>query len=435
MNIMKQQNLWLSVLLMGSMTTFISCSDDDGGGTSAPALEIESIMANGTDLETGENTELDLNAATAAEDVPLDATITIEFAGDVDASTATSSNINLTNGSTTVDAAVSASGSTVTLDPTEELERGTDYTLNITSALKADDGGSFATVTRSFKTAGRAEVTPPQADSQVAYWSLDGNADATVGDFETVYEQVTYTEDRFGFMSGAAKFDGATDPGTGDIIEIQANEAFMTPSRTISVWFMVDEADYTGSRFLMGQAVEKGFFAEIGGGLNWLKYATNHKLHPESDQAQAGATHAVNWGDAINGGGGGGEEGEVLQYNFEGDVTPLLHDKWTNLVMTYDAESGIKTLYIDGVKMREEHTQNNQEFSMIDMELNDAGVEDIINANLALGYAASRDNAATDWAKYETATNTFKGLMDDLRIFNVALSADEVSTLYDAEKP
>ena len=53
---MKQQNLWLSVLLMGSMTTFISCSDDDGGGTSAPALEIESIMANGTDLETGENT-------------------------------------------------------------------------------------------------------------------------------------------------------------------------------------------------------------------------------------------------------------------------------------------------------------------------------------------------------------------------------------------
>lgn len=435
MNTWKQFKLLLSLLLIGSTVSFLGCDNDDDTPDTPANIEVESIMASGTDLETGEQTEVDLNAATSAGSVPLDATIAITFSRDVDAATATATNVNLTNGTNTVDAAVSASGKTITINPTEDLARGTEYTLNINNAVAAADGGGFTAITRSFTTAGRAEVTPPQAESQVAYWSLDGNTEETVGEFTTAFEQVSYDEDRFGFMGGAAKFNGGPDPGTGDMIEIEANDAFMTPSRTISVWFKVDEADYVSSRFLMGQAVEKGFFAEIGGELNWLKYATMHKLHPESEQALAGATHAVNWGDAINGGGGGGNEGDVLQYNFEGAVNPLLHNKWTNLVMTYDATTGIKKIYFDGVKMREEHTQNNPEYAMIDMEINEAGVEDLINKNLTFGWASSRENKATDWANFATATNTFKGLMDDVRIFSVALTDAEVTALFDAEKP
>jgi len=65
------------------------------------------------------------------------------------------------------------------------------------------------------------------------------------------------------------------------------------------------------------------------------------------------------------------------------------------------------------------------------MILNDL---DGVQNKLALGYFASRDNTNPDWAKYPNAASTFKGYMDDLRLFNVALSASEVSSLYTAEK-
>lgn len=426
---MKRTKLWLSMLLVGSTMAFLSCSSDDDNGGGAANMTVSSITAKGSDLSSGEPKEVDLNATTSGADVPLDAKIEIAFSKSIDASTATTGNINITAGSDMVDADINTSGSTVTLTPKEDLKRGTNYTLNISNGVTAEDGGKIAALTRTFKTAGRSEVDPPQAENLVAYWNLDGTADASVGGFETVFDQVSYDEDRFGFMGGAAKFGGATEPGNGDIIEIKADPAFMTPSRTISFWFKADGADYEDiNRFVIGQAFEKGFFVETGGSLNWLKFATSHKLKDIDG-------YATNWFDAINGGGADIEEGGVLRYNFEGDVSEFLNNKWANVIMTYDATTGVKIAYINGVKMREEATQNSDEWPMIDMAINESGVEDIINTNLTFGYAASRDNAATDWANYQTATNTFKGLLDDIRIFSVALSETEAKALYDAEKP
>ncbi len=53
--------------------------------------------------------------------------------------------------------------------------------------------------------------------------------------------------------------------------------------------------------------------------------------------------------------------------------------------------------------------------------------------NLTLGYLASTANTATGWAIYSEATNTFKGGMDDFRLWNVALTGEQVNTLFNAE--
>src|SRR5690554_1573718 len=125
MKTMKQTKLWLSMLLVGSTMAFLSCSSDDDNGGGAANLTITAITASGTDLESGEAIDVDLNGATAAQDVPLDATMAMAFSRDVDNATATTSNVTLKKGADVVDADVSVSGNTITLTPAEDLAQGT----------------------------------------------------------------------------------------------------------------------------------------------------------------------------------------------------------------------------------------------------------------------------------------------------------------------
>lgn len=425
---MKRMNVWLSVFLLGCMAVFTGCSDDSE--ETAPALEVETIMASGTSLETGEAVSVDLNGATAAEDVPLDAVVEVGFSRGVDVATATNANFSLVTGSETVALDANTSGSVVTLTPQSELNTGTEYTLTVSDNLRAADGGSFSSLSRTFKTAGRGEVTPPQAESQVAYWKLDGDAQATVGEAETVVEQVEYDTDRFGFMNSAASFNGASSPGTGDILEFSSPEGFVFPSMTTSVWFKVNPEDYAGSRFMYGVAVERGYFMELGtDAVSWMKNATSHRIDPDP----ANHEYGIAWTDPN----GSGDTGGPVLYNYSGSISELVADgEWHQLTITFDASTSYKTIFVDGNKiMQVDLDAETNEWFLKEMAIDERGVEAMIDTNLALGYAGSTQNQATGWAVYENAENTFKGMMDDFRIFNVALSESEVQNLYNAEKP
>ena len=241
---------------------------------------------------------------------------------------------------------------------------------------------------------------------------------------------MSYTTDRFGFTNSAAEFGGASEVGQGDIIEIESSDALLSASRTISVWIKVDKEDYADSRFLMGMAAERGFFMELGSdGIAWLKLPTNHALDPDP----MGHEFGINWSDP-NGDGAVG--GQVL-YEYEGSISDLVADgEWHQLVLAYDAGTSMKTIYVDGNKIMElDIDSETDEWYLKNMAIDSRGVEETIDTKLAFGYAGSRDNQATDWANYANAENTFKGSMDDVRIFSVGLSATEVQALYDAEKP
>ena len=109
-------NYFLLFTLIGSVT-FTSCKKDDD--TPNPDMLIESIMSGTTDLY----------GATAATGVSVTENIVVEFSTTVDA--ATLSAITLSQGNNDIAIAVSASGSTVTIDPTDPLFRGTNFDLEI----------------------------------------------------------------------------------------------------------------------------------------------------------------------------------------------------------------------------------------------------------------------------------------------------------------
>lgn len=438
---MKRMNFWLSLLLMGGMTTFISCSDDDGGGGSTPNLEIESIKANGTDLESGENKESDLNGATAAGDVPLDGTITIVFSKEADASTATASNINLTSGSTTVDATVNANGSSVTLNPTEELERGTDYTLNISGGLKAEDGGSFPAITRTFTTAGRAEVVPPQSDNQVAYWRFDGDATDELGNYDADAEiAVEYQEDRFGEQSSTAYFDGDVS-----IIEVNDAGSLMTDAEsfTLSFWVKTDSeghinqtGDPTGM-FVFGLGAFHGIQYEIYGSYDGSKFASSY-INAEGEEVSEDMWLPNGATDNTTGGWQGWDYARNLTAE---QMTSLLKDTWLHAIFTYDATEKRASLYYNGQLMKsfdfDLWPDGDVKRSVVGVTYK--GTEPEVYDDFTFGFVHSREGTLWDsepWGGYDFPTaQHFKGWLDDFRIFHAPFSAEDASALYDAEKP
>ncbi len=403
-----------SILLLGMMAfvitpLFTSCEKDPD------PLEVVSIMS-GT---------IDLAGATAAENVDVDEDIVITFNKKVTESLVASS-IEL-SASAEVTITTDVNNNVVTIShPT--LDPGTNFTLTIKNTLTADDGGKFDEFTITFKTYGKGIVTPPQAAHLVAYWLFDGNTNPYVGSFTTAYEKVSYTADREGFESSALSFGGAASAGTGDLVEITYADGLISPSMTISVWFKVDAADYDGSRFMFGLGVERGYFMELGSGaISWMKLATCHKVNPDP------MTHF--YGTAWTDPNGDGSVGGQTIYDYSGSISDLVCDgDWHQLIMTFDASTSIKTIYLDGAMlMQVDIDYDTTEWSLKDIEVNEMSATGLVK-NLALGFACSKTSTSTDWANYTTAQNTYKGLMDDFRIFDIALTSAEVTTLYNAEK-
>ena len=408
---------FLLLLLAVGVISIASCKDDD-----PTPLTLASLMAG----------SIDLNGATAATNVPINSNIVATFSADVDMTTATTSTITLSAGSTNVTLGITTSGSTVTLDPNNDLWGGAEFTLTF-NGLKSTDGEVMTTKTVTFKTAGIGLSTPPQASSQVLYLQLNGDITDITGNATQSYAQVSYTADRFGYAGGAAIFNGATSAGNGDIVELSGSQ-FVTPSTTISVWFKAALDDYTaGSKIMFGIATERGYFMEMGGEMNWMKFATSHMVSPDPNNHYFGTA----WTDPN----GDGQTNEQVLYDYNGSIQNLVKDNWHQLVMTHDAASSVKTIYVDGVKvMQVDLDVNATEWGLKDLKIADKadGTGEAIagiDPKLTLGFMCSRNNTATGWSNYAEATNTFKGALDDFRIFNKALTESEVTTFYNAEKP
>lgn len=404
---MKKLMTMLAVFAMAGLV-LNACKDDDP----AP-LTLATLKAG----------DKDLNGATGATDVAVNSPITIEFSTDVDATTANDNTILLTrtfNGAA-VAKAISVTGNKITVTPNASFFEGDQYKIELTGGLASTKGQSLETMNRTFGTVGIGLGTAPQSAKQILYVQFGNDIVDLTGNATKASSQVAFTADRFNKANSAANFRGATAAGNGDIVELTAN-SFIASSMTISVWFYINQADYVapGNKPLLGLAGNNGYFVEIGDGPtnpNWLKISTNHKVDPDP-MAHIVATQ---WGDF------GKTDANI-------DVNTLTKTGWHHLVMTFDAATYTKTDYLDGVKIKTFNTLDatNNEWNLKDMMLaTGAGIEN----KLALGYFASKANTNPDWAKYPTATSTFKGYMDDLRLFNVALSSSEVTTLYNAEKP
>lgn len=441
MNTMKKMRLWSIVLLAVGVLTFSGCGDDDDG----PAvLEITAITATGNDLKTGDEVTIDLNGVSTATDVPPNAILAVTFSREVDAATVNSSSVTLNNGTSDVPLDISVSGSTVSVSGSEELVRGTIHTISVSSEIKAQDGGSFVTASRTFTTAGRAPAVIPQEDKLVVYVPFEGAVTEEMG-HTVLDDNVGFATDRFGNFEASGDFNGTTN-----FVGIEYGADMSNASTTVSYWMKLPSSDdykaHIGTTdtgitqyvtFCIGgnngtyHEFNRFTCCDLGFDIDVLKYFTNH-VNSGSASALAGS-HIEMKNE-------GNPDGDRV---VEVDNLGWLEDntgEWIHIVTTWEASGHRKAFFINGVPSTVYELTPSAEYSLdaatIDVDGIDADPTNSKNLYLGTGvpyWATINNNVVTPFRGDKPFA--FKGQMDDFRMFSVALTDQEVLDLYNAEKP
>lgn len=422
------------------LITFTRCGEDDPS-----ALKIVSVTATGTDLDTGNETTVDLNSTTSATDVPPDGVITITFNKAVDASTATDANITLSDDDEDVDITVDVDGNEVTITPDEPLAQGTLYTIEVSGTVDANDGGSFQTASRTFTTAGTAPAVVPQSDKLVVYIPFNGTV-ADEGGHTILNDEITFGEDRHGNFESSGSFNGTTN-----YVGVEYGDDMDNASTTVSYWVKLPaSADYAAHigttavddikqyvTFCIGgnngtyHEWSRFTCCELGYDIDVLKYFTNHLNSGTASEMAGSHIEMKNEGNPA-----GDKIVEVNNPNWIEDAT----GQWVHIVTSWNTASRRKSFYINGVPSTVYQLTPSEEYALDDAIIDVAGI-DLDESNSRNLYIGS---GVPYWAtKTETGITpfrsgipfAFKGQMDDFRMFSVALTDAEVLELYNAEKP
>lgn len=225
-----------------------------------------------------------------------------------------------------------------------------------------------------------AAVTTVTTEGLVAYYPFNGNANDESGDGHdgTVYG-ATLTTDRFGNTGSAYSFDGI-----GDYIVVDYADAFQLPVITVSAWVLptIDLSVATSVATIVGRGED---IVTDRSAFNLLV------AHP-----------AAPWGNGVSvlyESSGGGDR------TFCTDVYPEM-GMWTHLVASRDA-SGLLSIYSDG--------------SLIGQWSSTADPAANCFQDLLIGAYWYVPTPAT-----AVITNFFTGAIDDVMIFNRALTPDQI---------
>lgn len=432
---MKNLKHLLTIFLMLSAGIFLqNCGDDE---EELQPFALQSLTTDGG---------IDLNAATSASNVPTDAAIVATYTRDIDDATATDANISLVReyDQEEIDINVTTAGNVVTITPAENLGAGTLYELTISDQVASEDGTTTTSITRTFTTSGTFAPA-----GQLAYFPFDGSAEDVADGFTPAAGNVVDIEwgtDRAGEDGAAAVFNGNTS-----IIEIPNGPDLLGENVTMSYWVYVNTENHLDANgnpaghFIMGLGNFRGFQFETNGTVDFLKMAGQYSLSGEYEGETAGSDFFFN-GDGQDRD-AGGFYATIYERDLSGSggVAGLLENKWAHIVFTYNGAENVRTLYINGEVMQIDDLASLA-------ETGEPGLIPISTANaltfvpgdawgddLALGFV--HDRSSTEWANepwgsYELPTsNHFKGRLDDLRFFEVALTEQEVTLMFNSENP
>ncbi len=390
-------------------------------------------------LSTIKAGDIDLNAATPPNTVPVEPTIVASFNTEVENSTVNASNITLTRDydDYVTPINVSSTGRDITITPSETLANGALYELSFNNIMSMDNQ-PLESFSRAFTTEGT--FSPSGA---VAYWNFENNANDVIGDYDPDANGVvgiTYTGSRNADAGQAATFDGDVS-----IIEIpDAASLSNTHDFTLSFWIKtnsnghVNEVGDPTGHFVLGLGGANGFQFEIPGDYSSCKLAASYEV--------AGGTTTTEdlW---FNGSGEDKDNGGWQGWDFVKDLTGsggvegLLKDKWAQVICVYNGDTKKGMMYINGQLMK------SQDFNLWPAGdakrnvtgLKYAGTTPTVYPVLAFGFIHSRQGElfnGTPWGDYNVTTaQHFKGQLDDVRIFHKPLTAKEIELMYNSEKP
>jgi hypothetical protein len=424
---MKKQNLILSALLAIGIfaTVMVGCKKDD----EVTSITLSTLTAGGVDL----------NGATSATGVPVDANIVATFSTDVDAGTANTSTITLVReyDNSNVPITVSTSGKTVTIDPVDPLGDGTLYELTV-GAIKSSGGLAFSSTTRTFTTAGF--FAPSGA---IAAWNFDDNADDIItGAYSaTSVTAITYATGRNATAGKAASFDGSTS-----LIQVPNAATLENSSNfSLSFWIYGDTLGHTNAsgglkgNFVMGAGFFRGMEIEMGAKFDYAKLGASYAV-------TGAATPTLTNDFFFNGDGmskdNGGWQGIVYEKDLtsSGGITGLIQGKWAHVVVTYEAATGLRNMYMNGELMETDDFTlwpAGDPFTSATGLMFEPGATDL-GPNFVFGFASDPSTtfwADTDFGNYANPdANHFKGMLDDVRIYHQVLTQDEISLMYNSGK-
>ncbi|MBE9467645.1 MAG: Ig-like domain-containing protein [Bacteroidetes bacterium] len=402
----------ISIILM--LTAFLfslnSCDKDDD----PTPLTLVSLNAG----------EINLNGVDVASSVPVSTTIVATFSTNIDAATATTSNITLkrTFDSENVEFNITVEEKVITITPSEELYGGAAYELKVNTGLLSTDGLAIPEFSRSFITMG--SFVP---SGQIAYWNFEENANDIVGEYDPAGADIidiAYVPSRNENAGTAASFNGSTS-----LIEIPDGDKLITSQDfSIVFWVKTDSKDKETSHFVMGCAGWYGFQYELFSDYKGSKFAFQYAL------AEGSASEDMWFPANADLGWQGWNFAKSLN---DDEMIALLKDNWLHVVYTYNAAEKQGKLFFNGEKMK------SFDFNLWPEEDVKTGVTGIkysgdpAGNKFALGFLQGRENRTItdDWADYSNpANNHFKGQLDDIRIFHKAITEDEIDLMYKSEK-
>lgn len=397
-------------------TVMVGCGDDE-----PPALQLVSLEADG----------IDLNGATSATGIPVDASIVATFNVPIDETTAGSA-ISLVRQVDSQNFAftLTVDGEVVTINPNSDFSTGTLFILTFGAGLKSTAGKTLTTaIERNFTSEGTFA-----APGAIAHWTFEDNAVDIIGNrapTPTGTVGITYETGRKAEAGKAASFNGTTS-----IIEYANGDELMNNgSWSMSVWVKPSEHsdDANKGHFVIGLGAFYGFQFEIFDNYNAFKLAASYTngTNDFSEDMWADGTGNLGW------------QGWVFSKDFTpvGGMNTVIKNQWAHYVFVYNASTRQGIVYLNGEKIKEQDfdlwPDGDPKRTTTGLKYRGAAPE-VVN-ELALGFIQSRAGELWDnetWGGYGFASaKHFKGLMDDLLIYHRALTATEITAMYNSGKP
>ena len=305
-----------------------------------------------------------------ATEVAVNSAITGTFSEAMDASSITTATFLVSDGSSNIGGAVSYSGTTATFIPSGNLSSSTIYTATITTGVKDVAGNEMAADYVWSFTTGAAPDPALQAHYAFDEGSGTTATDSSGNNSDGTITGATWTT---GKISGALNFDG--------------NDYVTIPSMnydeiSVSAWFNKNASGtnviFGGCRYNANVQLQEGFDLYFNSG-------TPNRLRFVVVTRNTSGTRTVK--DATK------------------DFTDS-NGSWYHVVGTYNKTTGEQKLYVDG--------------QLVDTQTHPSG--NVIVPLTERNYMAI-GTRYTDWG-------FFRGIIDDIRIYNRALSAQEVLSLF-----
>ncbi len=224
----------------------------------------------------------------------------------------------------------------------------------------------------------------------VAYYPFSGNAnDMSGNNINSITNKAIPAADRFGNPNMAYQFSG--DSNT--YIEIAHDSKLnLSESKTISFWHRVDTSPTRSFPGLIYKEGPKFSFPTFGLQLN------HDNGYAPKDRFKVGFWF------------GSGNTNKLISVK-ESYLDTSYLGKWMHIVATYSYSTGVQKMYFNGV--------------LSDSVVAGALSADTSSKNMQIGRSTAQNFSA----------NHYRGFIDDIRIYNRAISDTEVDSIYNQPNP